>query len=56
MYTKTPSDRVEERKGALFQVVPFLNCPKLFSRHFESCSTSMTKEQYTIDVLSRDYA
>jgi hypothetical protein len=45
MYTKTLSDRVEERKGALFQAVPFLNCPKLFGRHFESRSTGMTKEQ-----------
>jgi hypothetical protein len=56
MYTKTPSDRVEERKGALFQAVPFLNCPKLFGRYFESRSTGMTKEQSTVDVLSRDYA
>jgi hypothetical protein len=44
MYTKTPSDKVEERKGALFQAVPFLNCPKLFGRHFVSCSIGMTKE------------
>jgi hypothetical protein len=44
MYTQTPSDRVEERKAALFQAVPFLNCLKLFGRHFESRSTGMTKE------------
>jgi hypothetical protein len=53
---KTPSDRVEGRKGALFQVVPFPNCPKCYGRHIESCSIGMTKEQSNVDVLFRDSA
>jgi hypothetical protein len=41
---KTPSETVEGRKGALFQAVPFPNCPKCYGRHTKSHSIGMTKE------------